>query len=74
MTEGKVKWFNSRKGYGFLTTGEGPDIFVHYSNIDGDGFKTLAEGDDVTFEIVKGEKGLRAEKVAQKTEAKAAKS
>jgi len=47
MSEGTVKWFNQRKGFGFITTGEGPDIFVHYSNISGEGFKTLSEGDTV---------------------------
>ncbi len=63
MPEGKVKWFNPRKGYGFIATSDGRDIFVHYSNITGDGYKTLAEGDPVSFEIVEGEKGLRAENV-----------
>lgn len=63
MAEGKVKWFNTRKGYGFISTDEGKDIFVHYSNIAEDGYKTLAEGDSVTFDVVDGEKGLRAENV-----------
>ncbi|MHC4456426.1 MAG: cold-shock protein [Planctomycetota bacterium] len=63
MSEGKVKWFNPRKGYGFIATDDGRDIFVHYANISGDGFKTLSEGDPVSFEIVEGEKGLRAENV-----------
>jgi len=63
MTEGTVKWFNSRKGYGFIATPDGNDIFVHYSNITGDGYKTLAEGDPVNFEVVEGDKGLRAENV-----------
>ena len=63
MSDGKVKWFNPQKGYGFIVTADGRDIFVHYSSISGDGYKTLAEGDPVTFEIVEGDKGLRAENV-----------
>ena len=63
MLDGKVKWFNPRKGYGFIATDDGRDIFVHYSSISGDGYKTLTEGDAVTFEIVEGDKGLRAENV-----------
>jgi CspA family cold shock protein len=67
MSDGKVKWFNPRKGYGFIATSDGRDIFVHYSSISGDGYKTLVEGDPVTFDIVEGEKGLRAENVAAKS-------
>ena len=67
MSEGTVKWFNQRKGYGFISASDGRDIFVHYSNISGEGFRTLAEGDAVSFEIVEGEKGLRAENVVQKS-------
>jgi len=67
MSEGTVKWFNQRKGYGFISTDDGHDIFVHYSNISGEGFKTLAEGDSVTFDVVEGEKGPRAENVAHKS-------
>ncbi|TFG48903.1 MAG: cold shock domain-containing protein [Candidatus Brocadiia bacterium] len=67
MTEGKVKWFNQRKGYGFIASSNGPDIFVHYSNISAEGFKRLNEGDDVTFDIVDGEKGPRAENVVIKS-------
>lgn len=63
MPDGKVKWFNPRKGYGFIATADGRDIFVHYSSISSDGYKTLAEGDAVTFDIVEGDKGLRAENV-----------
>ena len=63
MSDGKVKWFNPRKGYGFIATSDGRDIFVHYSSISGDGYKTLVEGDPVTFDIVQGDKGLRAENV-----------
>ena len=67
MLDGKVKWFNPRKGYAFIATEDGRDIFVHYSSISGDGYKTLVEGDNVTFEIVEGEKGLRAENVVSKS-------
>lgn len=63
MLQGKVKWFNPRKGYGFIATPDGPDVFVHYSGIGGEGFKTLREGDEVTFDVVEGEKGLRATNV-----------
>lgn len=67
MTEGTVKWFNSRKGYGFISTSEGQDVFVHYANIVGEsGYKILNEGDVVTFDIVEGEKGPRAENVVAK--------
>lgn len=69
MLEGRVKWFNSRKGYGFIGTDDGRDVFVHYSSIAGDGFKTLGEGDVVSFDIVEGEKGLRATNVALKVSA-----
>ena len=67
MSDGTVKWFNQRKGYGFLSSADGRDIFVHYSNISGEGFKTLAEGDPVSFDIVEGEKGPRAENVIPKS-------
>ncbi len=67
MAEGTVKWFNPRKGYGFIATDDGQDIFVHYASISGDGYKTLVEGDVVSFDVVEGEKGLRAENVAQKS-------
>lgn len=63
MSDGTVKWFNPRKGYGFIATADGRDIFVHYSSISSDGYKTLAEGDPVTFDVVEGDKGLRAENV-----------
>jgi CspA family cold shock protein len=67
MSEGKVKWFNTRKGYGFISTEDGTDIFVHYSSISGDGYRALSEGDSVSFDIVEGEKGLRAENVVQQS-------
>lgn len=67
MSDGTVKWFNQRKGYGFLCTADGREIFVHYSNISGEGFKTLAEGDPVNFDIVEGEKGPRAQNVIPKS-------
>ena len=60
---GKVKWFSANKGYGFINRGEGNDIFVHYSSILDDGFKTLNEGQLVEFDLVVGEKGLQAQNV-----------
>jgi CspA family cold shock protein len=69
MPEGTVKWFDEKKGFGFISSSEGPDIFVHYTNISGDGFKTLAEGDAVEFDIVPGEKGPKAENVIRKNAA-----
>ena len=66
MSEGTVKWFNPRKGYGFITAEDGKDIFVHYADISGEGYKTLVEGDAVTFDVIEGEKGLRAENVVHK--------
>ena len=60
---GTVRWFNAKKGYGFISTEDGRDIFVHYANISSNGYKTLNEGDSVSFNIVEGEKGLRAEDV-----------
>lgn len=63
MSEGTVKWFNSQKGFGFIATADGSDVFVHYSDISSDGYKALEEGDSVTFEIVDGDKGPRASKV-----------
>jgi len=70
MAEGKVKWFNPKKGYGFIVGPDGTDIFVHYSSIAGDGYKTLYEGDLISFDVVEGEKGLRAENVVHKAPAK----
>ncbi len=61
--KGKVKWFNNVKGYGFIGREDGPDVFVHYSAIVGEGYKALQEGDSVEFEIVQGAKGPQADKV-----------
>ena len=60
MTNGVVKWFNDSKGFGFIEQENGPDIFVHYSGINSDGFKTLSEGDKVTFNVEESEKGPAA--------------
>lgn len=62
---GTVKWFNDSKGYGFISREDGPDVFVHFTAIQADGFKTLAEGDQVEFEIVQGDKGLQAANVVK---------
>jgi CspA family cold shock protein len=63
MATGTVKWFNEKKGFGFITQDSGSDVFVHYSAIKGDGFKTLTEGDKVTFEVTDGPKGPQASDV-----------
>jgi CspA family cold shock protein len=63
--KGKVKWFNNAKGYGFIGREDGPDVFVHYSSIQLDGYKTLKEGDDVEFDIVQGQKGAQADAVVR---------
>ncbi|HCE8409679.1 TPA: cold-shock protein [Pseudomonas aeruginosa] len=60
---GTVKWFNETKGYGFITPESGPDVFVHFRAIEGNGFKPLAEGQKVSFEVVQGQKGMQAERV-----------
>jgi CspA family cold shock protein len=65
MAKGTVKWFNDSKGFGFLEQENGEDVFVHFSAIAGDGFKSLAEGDKVTFDVVKGPKGLQAANVVR---------
>ncbi len=62
-SQGTVKWFNATKGYGFITCDDGKDVFVHFSAIKGDGFKTLAEGQKVSFDVVDGEKGPQAANV-----------
>ena len=63
--EGTVKWFNEKKGFGFIQQENGEDVFVHFSSIKGDGFRTLAEGERVQFEIAKGPKGLHAVSVTK---------
>ena len=65
MAQGTVKWFNESKGYGFITADEGKDVFVHFSAIQGEGFKTLNEGQKVSFDVVDGEKGPQAANVVK---------
>ncbi len=70
MATGKVKWFDEKRGFGFLLQedgGSGKDVFVHFSAIQGEGFKSLAEGEPVTFDVVEGAKGLQAAKVVRST-------
>ncbi len=64
MQQGKVKWFNDKKGYGFIASDDGQEYFVHFSGIGGDGFKTLSEGDSVEFELEDSDKGKRAVRVS----------
>ena len=65
MVKGKVKWFSDQKGYGFITQESGTDVFVHHSVIEGDGYKSLAEGQDVELEVTQGPKGAQASKVVK---------
>lgn len=65
MQKGTVKWFNGSKGYGFINTDEGEDVFVHFNAIVGDGYKTLDEGEKVQFEVEQGPKGLQATNVSR---------
>jgi cold shock protein len=65
MAKGKVKWFNNQKGYGFITPEEGKDVFVHYSALQGEGYKSLEEGQEVEFEIEQGPKGEQAKNVTK---------
>ena len=63
MAKGKVKWFNDAKGFGFIAQESGPDVFVHFTAIQAEGFRSLAEGDNVEFEVAQGPKGLQAQNV-----------
>ena len=65
MTKGKVKWFSNQKGYGFITPESGKDVFVHHSAIQGEGYKSLEEGQDVEFEVEQGPKGEQAKNVVK---------
>jgi CspA family cold shock protein len=63
--QGSVKWFNNEKGYGFISRESGDDVFVHHSAIQGEGFKSLEEGDNIEFDVAKGPKGLQAQNVVK---------
>ncbi|MCK5707698.1 MAG: cold-shock protein [Candidatus Aureabacteria bacterium] len=65
MAKGKVKWFNNKKGYGFITPEEGNDVFVHFSAVQGDDYKSLEEGQDVEFDVEEGPKGEQAKNVVK---------
>lgn len=65
MANGTVKWFNNRKGFGFIQQEDGPDLFVHFSSINAEGYKTLNEGEEVTFEVEEGERGPKAVNVSR---------
>ncbi len=66
MTTGTVKWFSPKKGYGFITLSDGKEVFVHYSAINGQGFRSLEQGEEVSFEVAEGPKGLQAAKVMRR--------
>ena len=65
MAEGTVKWFNDSKGFGFIEQDNGPDVFAHFSAISGEGFKSLAEGERVSFDVVEGQKGPQASNIVK---------
>ncbi len=65
MAKGTVKWFNESKGFGFIAQEDGTDVFAHYSDIQGNGFKTLAQGDSVSFDVVEGNKGPKASNIVK---------
>ena len=67
MASGKVKWFDNKKGFGFIAQDTGQDVFVHHSSIEGSGYKTLNEGEEVIFDIVPSDRGLKAEHVKRAT-------
>jgi CspA family cold shock protein len=67
MASGKVKWFDNRKGFGFIAQDTGQDVFVHHSSIEGSGFKTLNEGEEVVFDVIPSDKGFKAENVKRAT-------
>ena len=68
MASGKIKWFDNKKGFGFIAQSSGQDVFVHHTSITGQGFKTLNEGDEVSFEIIPSDKGLKAQNVQRLTQ------
>ena len=70
MPVGNVKWFDSKKGFGFIVSPDGEDVFVHFSSIEGDGFRSLKDGETVDYEQIQGEKGLLAQHVKRITAAK----
>ncbi|MGV9346481.1 cold-shock protein [Streptomyces spiralis] len=65
MASGTVKWFNAEKGFGFIAQDGGPDVFAHYSNIKGNGYRELVEGETVTFDVTQGQKGPQAENIVR---------
>jgi CspA family cold shock protein len=72
MATGTVKWFDAKKGFGFILNNEGKDVFVHFSSIEGDGFRSLKDGETVDYEQIQGEKGLLAQHVRRLAQQKAA--